>query len=184
MLGILGTQLRMTCACHGTEFPHLYECLGWQRLLWLNPCVGKWNFVQWFSSSRDICMHVTRLELKCDFFLPFYFAVEAQKDFHVKRLAELGLLTTTSTTTTRSPPIVVLTTNRISLGINEPFNTKHHPYTPVSRLHDFNEIYFQSTFVIDASCSSTFTCRYFIYIAGLEDNSIIQKKIPNKKLTF
>ncbi|XP_037912486.1 uncharacterized protein LOC119652430 isoform X2 [Hermetia illucens] len=98
MLGILGTQLRMTCACHGTEFPHLYECLGWQRLLWLNPCV-----------------------------------VEAQKDFHVKRLAELGLLTTTSTTTTRSPPIVVLTTNRISLGINEPFNTKHHSYTPVGK---------------------------------------------------
>lgn len=41
MLGILGTELRITCACKGTDYVQLYECLGWQRLLWLNPCVGK-----------------------------------------------------------------------------------------------------------------------------------------------
>ncbi|XP_065091083.1 uncharacterized protein Gfrl isoform X2 [Ochlerotatus camptorhynchus] len=65
MLGILGTPLRTNCACQGSDLQQLYDCLGWQRLLWLNPCV-----------------------------------VESQKDFHLKRLAELGLLTTTTTPTT------------------------------------------------------------------------------------
>nr|KAF7425586.1 hypothetical protein H0235_008024 [Vespula pensylvanica] len=41
MLGILGTELRSNCACKGTDFTQLYDCLGWQRLLWVNPCVGK-----------------------------------------------------------------------------------------------------------------------------------------------
>ncbi|XP_017775583.1 PREDICTED: uncharacterized protein LOC108561940 isoform X2 [Nicrophorus vespilloides] len=63
MLGILGTDLRTTCACKGTDMTQLYECLGWQRLLWVNPCV-----------------------------------VESQKDFHMKKAAELALLTTTTTT--------------------------------------------------------------------------------------
>ncbi|XP_078047616.1 glial cell line-derived neurotrophic family receptor-like [Augochlora pura] len=39
MLGILGTELRFNCACKGTELSQLYDCLGWQRLLWVNPCV-------------------------------------------------------------------------------------------------------------------------------------------------
>ncbi|XP_074095255.1 glial cell line-derived neurotrophic family receptor-like [Cotesia typhae] len=39
MLGILGTELRSNCACKGTELTQLYDCLGWQRLLWVNPCV-------------------------------------------------------------------------------------------------------------------------------------------------
>ncbi|XP_076391662.1 glial cell line-derived neurotrophic family receptor-like isoform X4 [Megachile rotundata] len=39
MLGILGTKLRSKCACKGTEFTQLYDCLGWQRLLWVNRCV-------------------------------------------------------------------------------------------------------------------------------------------------
>ncbi|XP_076230314.1 glial cell line-derived neurotrophic family receptor-like isoform X2 [Nomia melanderi] len=39
MLGILGTELRSSCACKGTELTQLYDCLGWQRLLWVNPCV-------------------------------------------------------------------------------------------------------------------------------------------------
>uniref|UniRef100_A0A182JCZ0 GDNF/GAS1 domain-containing protein n=1 Tax=Anopheles atroparvus TaxID=41427 RepID=A0A182JCZ0_ANOAO len=38
MLGILGTPLRTTCACQGSDMQQLYDCLGWQRLLWLNPC--------------------------------------------------------------------------------------------------------------------------------------------------
>lgn len=41
MLGILGTELRTICACKGTDSSQLYDCLGWQRLLWVNPCVGK-----------------------------------------------------------------------------------------------------------------------------------------------
>jgi len=41
MLGILGTELHTNCACKGTELNQLYGCLGWQRLLWVNPCVGK-----------------------------------------------------------------------------------------------------------------------------------------------
>lgn len=43
MLGILGTPLRTSCACQGTEVQQLYKCMGWHRLLWLNPCVGKEN---------------------------------------------------------------------------------------------------------------------------------------------
>ncbi|XP_072750789.1 uncharacterized protein Gfrl isoform X4 [Anoplolepis gracilipes] len=39
MLGILGTDLHTNCACKGTEINQLYGCLGWQRLLWVNPCV-------------------------------------------------------------------------------------------------------------------------------------------------
>lgn len=42
MLGILGTPLRTTCACQGSDMQQLYDCLGWQRLLWLNPCVGEY----------------------------------------------------------------------------------------------------------------------------------------------
>ncbi|KAL4712576.1 hypothetical protein ACJJTC_007592 [Scirpophaga incertulas] len=39
VVAVLGTRLRAACACRGTDFAQLYECLGWQRLLWLNPCV-------------------------------------------------------------------------------------------------------------------------------------------------
>ncbi|TRY71008.1 hypothetical protein TCAL_10692 [Tigriopus californicus] len=41
MLGILGTTLRTSCACTGTgaDFRELYDCIGWHRLLWVNPCV-------------------------------------------------------------------------------------------------------------------------------------------------
>ncbi|XP_060519093.1 uncharacterized protein LOC132697510 isoform X2 [Cylas formicarius] len=39
ILAILGTDLRTTCACKGADISQLYECLGWQRLLWVNPCV-------------------------------------------------------------------------------------------------------------------------------------------------
>lgn len=43
MLGILGTDLRSNCACKGTDFTQLYDCMGWQRILWFNPCVGKYT---------------------------------------------------------------------------------------------------------------------------------------------
>lgn len=45
LLGIMGTPLRTLCACHGSDLQQLYECLGWQRLLWLNPCVGKFSLL-------------------------------------------------------------------------------------------------------------------------------------------
>ena len=41
VLDILGTELRTTCSCRGSDLAALYDCLEWQRLLWLNPCVGK-----------------------------------------------------------------------------------------------------------------------------------------------
>ena len=43
MINILGTELRTTCACNGfaADFRELYKCIGWHRLLWVNPCVGK-----------------------------------------------------------------------------------------------------------------------------------------------
>lgn len=40
VVSILGTQLRTTCSCQGPESQQHYDCLGWQKLLWLNPCIG------------------------------------------------------------------------------------------------------------------------------------------------
>ncbi|XP_035898075.1 uncharacterized protein LOC118505829 isoform X4 [Anopheles stephensi] len=85
MLGILGTPLRTTCACQGSDMQQLYDCLGWQRLLWLNPCV-----------------------------------VESQKDFHLKRLAELGLLTTTTTMATTTTTMTTTTTTMRTTRITHP----------------------------------------------------------------
>ncbi|XP_024940416.1 uncharacterized protein LOC107267434 isoform X3 [Cephus cinctus] len=39
MIGILGTELRLSCACKSADLTQIYDCLGWQRLLWVNPCV-------------------------------------------------------------------------------------------------------------------------------------------------
>ena len=43
MVEILGTNLRTNCACSGTagDFRELFECIEYQRLFWVNPCVGK-----------------------------------------------------------------------------------------------------------------------------------------------
>ena len=43
MIDILGTELRTNCGCEGTaaDFRELYDCIGWHRSLWVNPCVGK-----------------------------------------------------------------------------------------------------------------------------------------------
>lgn len=62
LLGIMGTTLRTLCACQGSDMQQLYKCLGWQRLLWLNPCVGELRvffffLVSWFhciTHSNDI----------------------------------------------------------------------------------------------------------------------------------
>lgn len=43
MLGILGTDLRTNCACKGTDLTQIHKCLGWHRLLWVNPCVGGYS---------------------------------------------------------------------------------------------------------------------------------------------
>lgn len=44
VLDILGTDLRTSCNCRATQqhadVAAMYDCLEWQRLLWLNPCVG------------------------------------------------------------------------------------------------------------------------------------------------
>lgn len=41
MIGILGTELRVSCECKANDFRALYNCLSWHRHLWVNPCVGK-----------------------------------------------------------------------------------------------------------------------------------------------
>ena len=43
MVEILGTNLRTNCACAGTagDFRELFECIEYQRLFWVNPCVGE-----------------------------------------------------------------------------------------------------------------------------------------------
>merc|ERR1711892_956119 len=41
MVEILGTDLRTNCACSGMagDFRELFECIEYQRLFWVNPCV-------------------------------------------------------------------------------------------------------------------------------------------------
>lgn len=45
VLDILGTDLRTTCTCRTAslqaDLVAMYDCVEWQRLLWLNPCVGR-----------------------------------------------------------------------------------------------------------------------------------------------
>ncbi|CAG0887054.1 unnamed protein product [Darwinula stevensoni] len=44
VIGTLGTEIRRECQCPmatNPPVPDLYSCLGWQRLLWLNPCVNE-----------------------------------------------------------------------------------------------------------------------------------------------
>lgn len=101
----MGTTLRTLCACQGSDMQQLYKCLGWQRLLWLNPCVGELR-VLFFLSGFLVSLHNTLKRYIC------FQTVESQKDFHVKRLAELGLLITTTTTTTQRPTTTLATTTR------------------------------------------------------------------------
>ena len=51
MFSFLGTELRMNCNCNGSggivgDFRRLYDCIGYQRLFWLNPCIGKLCIIQ------------------------------------------------------------------------------------------------------------------------------------------
>lgn len=39
LIGILGTPLRINCSCESSD--PVYECSGWQKLLWMNTCVSK-----------------------------------------------------------------------------------------------------------------------------------------------
>ena len=50
MIDILGTELRTNCGCEGTaaDFRELYDCIGWHRILWVNPCVGEFNLDLFF----------------------------------------------------------------------------------------------------------------------------------------
>jgi len=56
MIGILGTELRTKCACEGeaADFRQLYDCYGWRRLLWANPCVGEQSYSTLLHPFRDL----------------------------------------------------------------------------------------------------------------------------------
>ena len=59
VLDILGTDLRTTCTCRTAQqmgdMAAMYDCTEWQRLLWLNPCVGN-DPSSFFLSSFDILL--------------------------------------------------------------------------------------------------------------------------------
>lgn len=63
MIGILGTMLRTTCACQGTDPQHLYQCVGWRRLLWMNPCVGEYCIHSTYCATEG-CKHELLLQLR------------------------------------------------------------------------------------------------------------------------
>ena len=60
MVEILGTDLRTNCACTGTagDFRELFECIEYQRLFWVNPCVGQYvsqsSILTWQNYQVDI----------------------------------------------------------------------------------------------------------------------------------
>ena len=62
MIDILGTELRTNCGCEGTaaDFRELYDCIGWHRILWVNPCVGKFNGYFGYLMAL-LCYHQTKL---------------------------------------------------------------------------------------------------------------------------
>lgn len=69
MLGILGTALRSNCACKGTDFTQLYDCMGWQRILWFNPCVGKSTLSSTLYCSKDfLILHFFEGRMRFEFY--------------------------------------------------------------------------------------------------------------------
>jgi GDNF/GAS1 domain len=65
LLGVMGTPLRTLCACHGSDLQQLYECLGWQRLLWLNPCVGEHQ--SWSQNQTRASVLIKTISLRFRF---------------------------------------------------------------------------------------------------------------------
>ena len=67
VLDILGTDLRTTCTCpvHQPDLAAMYDCLEWQRLLWLNPCVGKFQVLPTVLPAVSI---TNELKVKCNCF--------------------------------------------------------------------------------------------------------------------
>ncbi|XP_044765670.1 uncharacterized protein LOC123321927 isoform X1 [Coccinella septempunctata] len=127
MLGILGTDLRTTCACKGTDMTQIYECLGWQRLLWVNPCVvesqkdfhmlkaaelAKYTTTQ--ASTRAIPPRVVATKSPMPIFVTVMSATEASLHTRENTMPELipppqpfiptSTTTSTSTSTTTQRP--------------------------------------------------------------------------------
>ena len=64
MVEILGTDLRTHCACTGTagDFRELFECIEYQRLFWVNPCVGQ--------STQSSVINIDLAELSSQYISP------------------------------------------------------------------------------------------------------------------
>lgn len=114
----MGTPLRTLCACQGSDLQQLYECLGWQRLLWLNPCVGE---LPSYLISGPTFLHKS-------------ITVESQKDFHIKRLAELGLLVTSTTTTQRATTTTTTIRMTSTTSTLAPFTARERERLPTPAL--------------------------------------------------
>ncbi|XP_045481451.1 uncharacterized protein LOC123685686 isoform X5 [Harmonia axyridis] len=136
MLGILGTDLRTTCACKGTDMTQIYECLGWQRLLWVNPCVvesqkdfhmlkaaelAKYTTTQ--APTRIIPPRIVTTKSPMPIFVTVMSATEASLHTRENTMPELipppqpfiptSTTTTTTTTTTHRPTTTTMKTTTI-----------------------------------------------------------------------
>ena len=109
MINILGTELRTTCACNGfaADFRELYKCIGWHRLLWVNPCVGKCIKKYYYSIFK-----VTVLKI---------YLVKAQKEYHAKK------------ETSRDPIITISSTRATFKNIITTQTTSHWYTTEVTK---------------------------------------------------
>ncbi|XP_065216009.1 uncharacterized protein Gfrl isoform X2 [Planococcus citri] len=113
MLGILGTKLRTNCICKGTDRAKLYECIGWQRVLWFNPCV--------VEAQREFHMNKVRARLSRKHNITSIYddVLTTLPDVIETRTITTAYHTTsstamitspTTTTTTRTPPTIAATT--------------------------------------------------------------------------
>lgn len=101
MLGILGTELRTTCACKGTDLTQLYDCLGWQRLLWVNPCVG----TSISTASYKWCSLLLIVVV--------LYTVESQKNYHMNRTEQMQTTTPSTLAPTKMTTMEWKTTSSI-----------------------------------------------------------------------
>ncbi|XP_056644465.1 uncharacterized protein LOC130450215 [Diorhabda sublineata] len=142
ILGILGTDLRTTCACKGTDMTQLYECLGWQRLLWVNPCV--------VESQKN-----------------FHMAKNLEQAFVPTSTTSTSTITTTTTATTTTtkpttrrtkPPTTTTTMPPKSCVVQRPQFPNHYiPEGTFKRIYHEDE--FECSDVCECEIGEKLTCR-------------------------
>ena len=82
MIGILGTELRTNCDCNSVtaDFYKTYECMGVQRILWANRCMGK--SIEKYDCNLIVNLNDHHAIISSLFNMFYLFTDEANKDYH------------------------------------------------------------------------------------------------------